>query len=185
MRIKTIFLTVSVLINLHCQAQNNKDSVFYYYHGRQIQIPLNKSEFLLYFEDSISAQRSGLVSEKTFNSPTMIHCKRINSNYDSTVATLKELQGIKSVEPVIGHDKTTAVSNIFYVKLKHESDFDKLKKLADSTHVAILRRVKYTNRWYALQTNIQSMGNSLNMSNLFWKTGWFEAVFYQIIDQVF
>ena len=176
MRIKTIFLTVSVLINLHCQAQNNKDSVFYYYHGRQIQIPLNKSEFLLYFEDSISAQRSGLVSEKTFNSPTMIHCKRINSNYDSTVATLKELQGIKSVEPVIGHDKTTAVSNIFYVKLKHESDFDKLKKLADSTHVAILRRVKYTNRWYALQTNIQSMGNSLNMSNLFWKTGWFEAV---------
>jgi hypothetical protein len=177
MNSRYILLGIIIWSNLlNCQAQNNKDSVFYYYHGQQIQIPLSKSEFMLYFEDSVSAQRSGLVSEKTFNSPTMIHCKRINSNYDSTVATLKKIQGIKSVEPVIGHDKTTAVSNIFYVKLKHESDFDKLKKLADSTHVAILRRVKYTNRWYALQTNIQSMGNSLNMSNLFWETGWFEAV---------
>ena len=176
MKIKLFLFALLILTNLDCHAQNKKDSVFYYYHGKQIQIPLNKSEFMLYFEDSISAMRSGLVSEEKYTNPTMILCKRINSNYDSTVVSLKKIHGIKSVEPVIGHDKTTAVSNLFYVKLKHESDFDKLKELADSTHVSILRKVKYTNSWYALQTNIQSKGNSLAISNLFWETGWFEAV---------
>ena len=176
MKIKTFIIAIIVLTNLQCQAQNKKDSVYYYYHGKQIQIPLNKSEFLLYFEDSVSAIRSGLTSKESFTNPAIIHHKQINNNYDSIVDSFKHLHGIKSVEPVIGHDKTTAVSNIFYVKLKHESDYDKLKELADSTHVSILRRVKYTNSWYALQTNIRSKGNSLAMSNLFWETGWFEAV---------
>ena len=141
MNSKYIILGIMIYgILLNCQAQNKKDSMLYYYHGQQIQIPLNKSEFMLYFEDSVSAKRSGLVSEKEFSNPTMIQFKRINSNYDSTVVSLKKLYGIKSVEPVIGHDKTTAVSNLFYVKLKHESDFNKLKELADSTHVSILRK---------------------------------------------
>lgn len=47
MRIKLFLFALLVLTNLHCQAQNNNDSVFYYYHGRQIQIPLNKSELFL------------------------------------------------------------------------------------------------------------------------------------------
>ena len=81
MKIELFFISLLITANLICQAQNKVDSVYYYYHGQQIQIPLNKTKFMLYFEDSVSAKRSGLVSEKDFSNPTMILCKRINSNY--------------------------------------------------------------------------------------------------------
>lgn len=176
MKIKLLFISLLITVNIICQAQNNKDSVFYYYHGRQIHIPLNKNEFMLYFEDSVSAKRSGLVSEKYFSNTAMILHKQINNNYDSIVDSFKHLHGIKSVEPVIGHDKTTAVSNLFYIKLKKEEDFEKMKKLADSLHVSVVRKLDFTKNWYALQTSVRSKGNSIAMANLFWGTGWFEAV---------
>ena len=48
MNSRYILLGIIIWSNLlNCQAQNNKDSVFYYYHGQQIQIPLSKSELFL------------------------------------------------------------------------------------------------------------------------------------------
>ena len=176
MKNRIIFLTIIVLYNLQCQAQINKDSTYYYYHGQRIYIPLNNKEFALYFEDSISAKSSGLVTKKVYTNPTMMHCVIVNDNYDNIVNSLKQLRGIKSVEPVIGYDKTTAVSNLFYVKLKNETDFEKMEKLADSMNVSIARKLDFTKNWYALQTDVRSKGNSIVMSNLFWETGWFEDV---------
>lgn len=67
------------------------------------------------------------------------------------------------------------ISHLFYVKLKSLSDKDKLDKMADKYQVDILGNNEYLPKWYTLACNENTEGDALQMANLFYESGFFEA----------
>lgn len=73
-------------------------------------------------------------------------------------------------------DKIEAgLSHLFYVKLKHADDVVILIDFANSTNVKILGNNKYLPLWYTLACTNESDGNALEMANMFYESGLFEA----------
>lgn len=96
--------------------------------------------------------------------------------YDSVYHSLQNLKDMKSIGYVIGDSLPVMVSNIFYVKLKDETDTSLLKQVALQTNTDILRKVLYTNNWYALEVNQESNSNSLDIANIFSETNYFDKI---------
>ena len=68
------------------------------------------------------------------------------------------------------------MSNHFYVKLKNDSDTTQLKQIAMETKTEVLREVLYTDKWYVLEASKESVSNSLDVSNIFYESGYFDKV---------
>jgi subtilisin family serine protease len=67
------------------------------------------------------------------------------------------------------------ISHLFYVKLKSDSDKDKLEELAKKNRVEVLGSNKFLPLWYTLSCDNKSIGDALQMANQFYETGLFAA----------
>lgn len=76
--------------------------------------------------------------------------------------------------PVVGDEHPVATSGFFYVKLKENNSFSNLEQIAKQFICEILGKVDYMPSWYKLEAPINS--NGLEMSNIFYETGYFEEV---------
>lgn len=66
------------------------------------------------------------------------------------------------------------ISHLFYVKLKSDSDKNKLIELAKKNHVEVLGNNKFLPLWYTLSCDNGSAGDALQMANQFYESGLFE-----------
>ena len=71
--------------------------------------------------------------------------------------------------------KEVGISQFFYVKLRQQSDYSVLEKLAQENNVKIEGRSKFMPLWYILSCTNRSTGNALEMANLFYETGMFAS----------
>jgi hypothetical protein len=67
------------------------------------------------------------------------------------------------------------LSHLFYVKLFEESDIDILQKMAIENSVKIIGKNRYMPLWHTLACTKYSKGNALEMANLFFASGKFDA----------
>ncbi|MDH6356883.1 hypothetical protein [Parabacteroides sp. PF5-9] len=67
------------------------------------------------------------------------------------------------------------VTEKFFVKFKSGTKLKQLKKLAKVNGVEIIGRDRFSPDWFILVCTNQSKGNSLQMANLFYSSGLFEA----------
>jgi hypothetical protein len=72
------------------------------------------------------------------------------------------------------------LGNRFYISLKAEADLDKLERLAMEHSVEFLGESDFLYGWYELACTNLSTGNSLEMANLFYETGNFLSVSYDL-----
>jgi len=91
--------------------------------------------------------------------------------------SVKNVPGIIYSAPYMITEKGDEVglSNLFYIKLKKEGDQDKLEALAEENNVDIIGRNIFMPLWYTLSSTNLSKGNALEMGNVFYETGLFEA----------
>jgi hypothetical protein len=80
------------------------------------------------------------------------------------------------VEPVIEGQIPMGVSSIFYIQLQNDQEIHLLENYAEQTRTSVLYQVPFCENWYALETDKNSLGNSIEMANQFWETGFFKAV---------
>lgn len=66
------------------------------------------------------------------------------------------------------------ISHLFYVKLKSDSDKNKLIELAKKNHVEVLGNNEFLPLWYTLSCDNGSAGDALQMANQFYESGLFE-----------
>lgn len=71
--------------------------------------------------------------------------------------------------------KEVVLSHIFYVKLKREQDFHLLQKLAQKYNVLIFDKNEYMPLWNRLSCVDMSKGDALQIANIFYESGLFEA----------
>lgn len=187
-KILVILAAACSLLQLTAQNSLQTKQLSYYYKGEKISIPVNTRNFVVYstnvdrdlFVESISKYKMikeihcsfSKSSEQRYAFQLFIE----NDNYDSICNVLKKNAFISDIEPVIGDSLMVNVSNIFYVKLKRAEDYHIMFSFAKNNSVKVLREVPYSNGWYALETDKNSTGNSIESSNLFWETKLFEDV---------
>lgn len=94
------------------------------------------------------------------------------------VKTNSIFRSTKSIQyrtaPVVGDEYPVATSEFFYVKLKENNSFGNLEQVAKQHVCKILGEVDYMPFWYKLEAPINS--NGLEMSNIFYETGYFDEV---------
>lgn len=181
------FLLFGNVFTAASQGNVTQDSIFYYYNGEKIYIPQNKSFVVVYYNDSttiftnetISITKASVEEDVVVDSATNSHRILVNlgeGDYVTAINDLKKNTKIIDIEPVVGIDRITKLSRLFYVKLKADSDYSKLFSTSNLNKVAIVGSVPYCDRWYELEVSKNSAGNSIEMANRFWETGLFEKI---------
>lgn len=108
----------------------------------------------------------------------------VGDDYGKEVTSLKERSDVWDVEPVLGDKNRYPVSNMFYVKLKQESDTGLLSNVASYFNASVDRKVPYCGLWYELSVSKNSYTDALGMSVEFGKTELFAAVDPGVIFEV-
>jgi len=179
------FLFLLVFVN-----SNSQTSYFYYYKGQKVNITVDReylniiadNEFLhssnsnklfqelnIKQDDSLSIQ--GIVKLKFKTKPDQ-------TEYSEAVNILKQNEYIKYILPFFERKGTSPIgtSDIFYVMLKEIKDTILIRNIAEQKNVQILKQVQYMPLWYILSIQNSTFENSLEATNYFFETGYFEDV---------
>lgn len=96
-----------------------------------------------------------------------------NGYYENAYEVLRSKPYLSGVEPVIvSGDELIASSRFFYLKLGSESSVDSLSQLLTETNCNFSGAVG-TTRWVKIETTVGSTGNSMELANYFFETGFF------------
>ena len=169
------------------QENNATDSIFYYYKGSKLYLPLNRENIVVYFNvldtlnedeifDSMKIVENVMCGDLSRPNQKRLLINIGQNDYENAVKTLQNDIGVIDVEPVIGIDKIRKVSRRFYVKLKNENDYSKLDSASILNRVTILGEVPSCENWYELEVSNLSIGNSITVANTFWETGLFADI---------
>ena len=175
-----LFLGVSII-----NAQDN----YYYYKAKKVPLTLDKrslniSVFKNFNKPSLTElnlEKNDLQISKTDIDEQIIGYKKIE--YESTLSdaefhqkleSLKKTKNIRTVSPnfITENGKKLGMSDYFYVKLKRASDFEKLHQLAKEKNIRIIEQNEFMPLWYTLRCTEKTTGNTLEIANSFFETGW-------------
>jgi hypothetical protein len=94
-------------------------------------------------------------------------------DFTSDETILYEVPGFLLTEATINRE--ILPSHLFYVQLHQASDFMALQNLATANRVTIRGNNEFMPLWYIVECSKESAGNALQMANLFYETGLFNA----------
>lgn len=159
---------------------------YYYYKGQKQILTLDKSGFDIFVDDNFQIGNSNtnlesfsLTSINTnenfatvefVNNPT-------DTEYYSKINELKSNANLLSVQPrfVSSDDIVLRLSNYLFVKLKNIIDISILQNFANSKNFTIVGPNQFMPLWYKLKCDKNTLGNSLEIANYLYETGYFAA----------
>lgn len=159
---------------------------YYWYHGLKIPLIADSSQWFCLKEikstaNSVSIDKDAHKSlcdnilNKNAKGPSIID-KRISWSISRQSTRLSQEDIVYASPSYISMDNDTIfISHLFYVKLKNEFDYEKLKGLASKYKVDIIRRNEDLPLWYTLGCSSSSPYSALRMSTIFYETGLFAA----------
>lgn len=182
--------TESIVSNNKITARSSNLIDYYWYKGEKIPITKNaEKEYILIRaidEQSILARSSGITilqQPQTVTVSTKVRRKSKAATEDIKWVIIESTKNNAS-NPNILYQTPSFISqsgeemflgHLFYVKLKSQDDLVKLEDLAESEHVEIIGNNEFMPLWYTLSCSKESTGNALELANLFYETGLFEA----------
>jgi serine protease len=167
-------------------AQSN---YFYYYKNQKIYLTLDKSNVFIEVNNTFDKSSVTNLNVKDFNLSNVQNSTQKYSTiefvaaptdieYFQKINALKTTSTISIVEPSFFNEKGDKIgmSSYFYVKLKNENDIGLLQNQAIMKNVNVIRQNQYMPMWYTLKCNNTTIENTLQITNVLFETGLFEAV---------
>ena len=172
---------------------------YYWYNGEKIYLtPKNDKQFILFktsdansLSSLFTASAPGTSKAETSMQKVVLssHLEPIDENnslpaedYSWATISTNDLNAAKSSAIIysapyftLPDGKEAGLSHLFYVKVKSIKDLRTLQQFAEENKVTILGRNGYMRDWYTLSCTNESAGNALDMANIFYETGLFEA----------
>ena len=160
----------------------------YYYKGQKIPLQVDKrflniSATNSFSNSSISSLniKENNIVQKTSEKFGSIEFTQEPSDVEflQKINTLRQNPNINNVSLFYKRGngaKPLGTSNVFYVKLKKESDFAVLQQQAILKNINIVKNVPNMPTWYIVKLTKQSPGTSIELSNYFFETNLFEEV---------
>lgn len=182
---KQLVLLLSCLASISISAQ----TYYYYYKGQKVFLELDVSKVTLITDNDF--QESSIASMgfknfvltndyqiQTYKFANIEFVKKLNINeYLQKLEVLNSNPRIIKANPNFKNSsgKNLGLSNYFYVKLKKEADIQALKTTVQKNNVIIIEQNRFMPLWYTLMVTKNTIGNSMEVSNLFYETGLFDA----------
>lgn len=180
---------------LHLSSQTSNP--FYYYKSEKIYLVPNPSKILVVFNDTTQNndidllrllgldigikvkknQKDNLLKKGTVVwSELEISGQAEIATTNTLLSNLNQNVNVKRANPYFKtkNGQDLGLSHLFYVKLKSPSDYSKLTEVALLTQTEIGWQNEFMPLWYTLYATKKSKGNSLDMANYFFETGYFE-----------
>jgi subtilisin family serine protease len=181
---RNVFLLFSfMMVSLAINAQGN---YYYYYKGQKIGLTLERNFLNIIPRAGFEKSSLDLKNFRIFDSGaddqkiTKIgfQSELADAVFLDAIQSLKENLGIAHVALYFkkGDNSSIGTSDMFYVKLKGKSDFEKLKVIAAQRNVKIVKQVPNMPLWYILSLNPDAKEYSFEAANFFYETGLFEEV---------
>lgn len=195
---RIILLAFTIICWLTTIGQQN-DNNYYFYKGIKKYVTLDKSKIFIITKDNITKssiifsefKEFELTSDISDEFPSKfgrIDFKQIpvDTIYSQRILSLKQDSNIISASPYFFVNDTLSIgtSHYFYVKLKDSNDYSVLQAYADTFNVNISAQLQFLPLWYRLAINKNTQGSSLEIANLFYETGLFQAVDYAFLLNV-
>lgn len=172
------------------QIKGSDATYYYWYKGEKIPLTLNTNYINIIADDNTlkSSSTSSLFREYNMTQDNSnqigyltkfrLNSKLAISEYSKITDNLKRTQQIKHVLPFFerGNAEPIGTSDIFYLKLKQTEDITKLTELADDQNIQIVKEVPNMPLWYILSIQNSTFNNSIDASNYFYETGYFEEI---------
>jgi hypothetical protein len=134
--IRLLFTVVQIGFAIVSMAQeiNSTDSIFYYYKGSKLYLPLNTDKIVVYYNsvdtldinkvlDGMCIVEDVMSGEKPYPNLRRLLIDIGEHDFENAINTLQGITNVVDVEPVVGVDIIKKVSRRFYVKLKGINDF--------------------------------------------------------------
>lgn len=160
---------------------------YYWYNGKKIELtPVYDKSYILI--DANVRNGSSFINVGKFNSlDADLSCvdlfntaKSQNLKWgimeNSFSTKITDLDGVVYHSPfykICDAATGVGISNLFYVKLKTKDDFIILEKFANKYNVEILGNNKFLPLWYTLSCDKESVGDAIDMANVFYESGLF------------
>lgn len=170
-----------------------QNSPYYYYKGQKIYLEVDKTFLNVNTEENI--QKSSITTtslnvkdfdfkiDKSNVKPqkmAKLEFQKVPTDFEfqQKIKALKENPGINNVSLYYKREnaKPIGTSGYFYVKLKEATDLNILKKVALQKNIEIVKQVPNMPDWYILAVKKNTIENSLELSNYFYETGFFDDV---------
>jgi len=188
MKIRLIIISIIAISSFDGFSQTDSNERYYYYNGEKRIVEVNKNKLIVYFEEDLEFESNlsknygairNIRNIESINGKYMV-AKEIAVNrtedYEKELAYLKNEEKVKVVEIVLGDSITIPVSNHFYVKLNDLKDTTLLHTFANNTKTKILRPVLYSDNWYVLEVDKNSVADCIGVSNIFFESNSFEKI---------
>jgi subtilisin family serine protease len=171
-------------VNIQIYAQ----SPYYYYKGQKVDLTVDKSCLNIIANDNISQISKTQLQTIDIEIDDTISVRKIakvkftttlsEEEYVEKINTLKQTANIKHVMPYFKRENADpiSISDVFYVKLKNREDTVLLKQVALQKGVRIEKQVPYMPFWYIMSLQNSISGNTLDVANFFYETGYFEDI---------
>ncbi|MBR5573226.1 MAG: S8 family peptidase [Paludibacteraceae bacterium] len=167
-----LLYTIILLLNFTTSVVYSQD--YYWYKGAKIYLTIGNKEYIVYesYADSPSNVTELLYEEDIVASnQQMLKMGIIAKGTNLDIGRI-----VYRITSYISNEDSTDVfiTDKFYVKLKHPDDIQQLQQMAITYNVEILYNHTLA-RWYILGCTANTEYTALQMANIFYESGMFEA----------
>ena len=167
---------------------------YYLYHGKRVEVPVNSEVALAYFrtaqmDTAAIHHRYQCLKEVALaadKADTLYACEvqLPEGTYEEGVAWLKAQPEVWDVEPVIGTTERVPVSNMFFVKLREQSDAALLAEEAAKCGARHEGPVLPGDLWHIVTVDKRATGDAMSLSTQLGESGKFADVDPGFIPEV-
>lgn len=161
---------------------------YYYYKNTAISISKNKQIVNVYTSSSYNLDldtNKFIISSIYSNSETdkilQIKIKNLFQSEDEYNGLLSNLYSNSNIKNICyfynrGTASPIGTSKFFYVKVKNENSYLKLKEFENIYNFDIVKQVPFMSNWYILSLKSNNSSNVISISNSLYESGYFECV---------
>lgn len=165
-----LLYTIILLLNFTTFVTYSQD--YYWYDDAKIHLTIGDKEYIVYEPHTTSPNNAtGLLYEEDTSNQQTLKMGIIAKDANLDIGRI-----VYRITSYISNEDSTDifVTDKFYVKLKTSDDIQKLQQMANTYEVEILDNHTLA-RWYVLGCTTNAEYNALQMANIFYESGMFEA----------
>lgn len=168
-----------LLFSLFCIAVGVSAQDYYWYKNQKIFLEQGDEQYVLFRRDTKAGyDASAYIKTGIANDTSLMWgIQKKNVPITSDVKYVSPSYFIKS------DSSNMYLTERFYVKLKQKEDYDQLVRFATEHNVVIIKEGALS-PWYVLACTEQSVGNALQMANLFYESSLFSVAEPEFINSI-
>lgn len=199
---KLLFIQVAILLCISCSVgqlninensfsseemspltkSNTVDSVYYWSSGKKIYLSVVPNKYFVLFDESVLPNSELLLSNLQSADLNLTNINSSGTNEGTCFMAGADYDIVESYDsniiyaaPYLSNSRDEfGLTNLFYVKLKDESDQTLLYDFARDNNVNIVKE-NILPLWFTLECTDESLGNALELANLAYESGMFDA----------